>query len=100
MCRILLVMGIEATWAVIDAGVGEAEAKRRFEQPVHGPRGIRHVGGAKLDQAVVWNVRTWPAMPREKIQAATTARSKVPMRRTEADCSVVVRHRAWPTHSE
>ncbi len=47
--------------------------------------GIRHVGGAKLDQAFVGNVRTWPAMPREKAQAATTARPKVPMRRRGAD---------------
>ena len=31
---------------------------------------------AKLDQALVGNVRTWPAMPREKAQAAPTARPK------------------------
>jgi len=42
-----------------------------------------------LDQAPVWNVRTWPAMPREKAQAAPTARAKVPMRRRGADCPVV-----------
>ena len=50
------------------------------------PSGIRRVGGAKLNQALVRNVRTWPAMPREKAQAATTARLKVPMRRRGADC--------------
>jgi hypothetical protein len=33
---------------------------------------------------------TWPAMPREKAQAAPTARLKVPMRRRGADCLVVV----------
>jgi hypothetical protein len=38
-----------------------------------------HVDGAKLNQALVRNVRTWPAMPREKAQAAPTARPKVPM---------------------
>ncbi len=54
------------------------------------PSGIRHVGGAKLNQALVRNVRTWPAMLREKAQAATTARPKVPMRRRGADCLVVV----------
>ena len=36
----------------------------------------------------VRNVRTWPAMLREKTQAATTARSKVPMRWRGADCLV------------
>ncbi len=42
--------------------------------------GIGHVGGAKLNQALVGNLRTWPAMPREKAQGATTARPIVPMR--------------------
>src|SRR5260370_13070719 len=28
---------------------------------------MRRVGSAKLDQAPVRNVRTWPAMPREKM---------------------------------
>ena len=45
-----------------------------------GPSGTRRVGSTKLDQALVWNVRTLLAMPREKAQAATTARPKVPMR--------------------
>src|ERR1022692_1393119 len=54
-----------------------------------GPSGIRHIGGAKLNRALVWNVRTWPAMPREKVQAAPTARPKVPMRRRGADCLVI-----------
>ncbi len=54
------------------------------------PDGIRHVGGAKLNQALVRNVRTWPAMAREKAQAAKTARLKVPMRRRGTDCLVVV----------
>ena len=36
---------------------------------------------------------TWPAMPREKAQAASTARPKVPMRRRGADCPVVVTKR-------
>src|SRR3984893_11497332 len=54
------------------------------------PSGTRHVGGAKLNLALVRNVRTWPAMAREKAQAAPTARPKVPMRRRGADCPVVV----------
>src|SRR5262245_21350294 len=53
------------------------------------PKRIRHVGGAKLNLALVRNVRTWPVMPREKAQAVSTARPKVPMRRRGADCSVI-----------
>src|SRR6266567_6599065 len=50
---------------------------------------------------LVRNVRTWPAMLREKAQAAPTARPKVPMRRRGADCLVVVRHRLCrPTANE
>src|SRR6516164_10713117 len=55
--------------------------------------GIRRIGGAKLNQALVRNVRTWPAMLREKAQAAQTARPKVLMRRRGADCSVLVTKR-------
>ena len=36
---------------------------------------------------------TWPVMPREKAQAAPTARLKVPMRRLGADCSVLAEKR-------
>src|SRR6516162_6433442 len=57
------------------------------------PSGIRRAGGAKLNQALVRNVRTYTAMPREKAQAAQTARPKVPMRRLGADCSVVATKR-------
>ena len=45
------------------------------------------VGNA--DGRLVWNVRTWSAMLREKAQVAQTARPKVPMRRRGADCPVV-----------
>src|ERR1700751_6084004 len=55
--------------------------------------GIRHVGGAKLNQALGRNVRTYTAMLRDKAQEATTTRPKVPMRRLGADCSVVVMKR-------
>src|SRR5215468_4453475 len=60
------------------------------EKPKACPSGIRHGGGAKLNLALVRDVRTWPAMPREKAQAVPTARPKVPMRRRGADCLVVV----------
>src|SRR6516162_3314467 len=63
------------------------------ENPEACPSGIRHGGGAKLNQALVWNVRTYAAMRREKAQAAQTARPKVPKRRLGADCSVVASKR-------
>src|SRR6202049_1224462 len=53
------------------------------------PSGIRHVDGAKLNQALVWNVRTCAPMQREKSQAAQTARIRVPMRGAGAEQPVV-----------
>jgi len=50
------------------------------ENPEACPSGIRHVGGAKLNQALVRNVRTCAPMQRERSQAAQTARIRVPMR--------------------
>jgi hypothetical protein len=55
-----------------------------------GPSGIRHVGGAKLDQAFVWNVRTCSPMPRDKPQAAPAARARVPKRSAGTEQPVVV----------
>ena len=54
-----------------------------------GPSGIRHGGGAKLNQAFVRNVRTCAPMQREKSQAAKTARIRVPMRRTGTEQHVL-----------
>ena len=53
------------------------------------PSGIRHVGGAKLNQALVRNVRTCAPMRRERSQAAQTARIRVPMRGAGAEQPVV-----------
>src|SRR5271166_1342191 len=53
------------------------------------PSGIRHVGGAKLNQALVRNVRTCASMQRERSQAAQTARIGVPMRGAGAEQPVV-----------
>ena len=61
--------------------------------PTYCPCGVRCVGGVTLIRALVRNLRTWPAMPREKAQAAPTARPKVPMRRRGADCPVVAMKR-------
>ena len=53
------------------------------------PSGIRQVGGAKPDQALVWNVRTCRSDAKGDVQAAKTARTRVPMRGTGAESSVV-----------
>jgi predicted transcriptional regulator len=53
-----------------------------------------HGGKGHLRSAAVCCISVaWSAMPREKAQAAETARPKVPMRRSGADCSVVVMKR-------
>jgi len=49
------------------------------------PSGIRHIGGAKPDQALVWNVRTCRPDAKGDVQAAQTARIRVPMRGTGAE---------------
>ena len=49
------------------------------------PSDIRHVGGAKPDQALVWNVRTCRSDAKGDVQAAQTARIRVPMRGTGAE---------------
>jgi hypothetical protein len=51
--------------------------------------GIRHVGGAKPDQALVWNVRTCRPDAKGEVQVAKTSRARVPMRDTGAESSVV-----------
>src|SRR5215510_12250595 len=61
------------------------------ENPEACPSGIRHVGGAKLNQALVRNVRTCAPMQRERSQAAQTARIRVPKRSTGTEQPVVAR---------
>ncbi len=53
------------------------------------PSDIRHIGGAKPDQALVWNVRTCRPDVKGEVQAAETARARVPIRGTGAEWSVV-----------
>src|SRR6267143_599828 len=65
---------------------------RVWRKPTYWPRGARCIGGMTLVRALVRNLRTCPAMPREKVQAAKL-RGKVPMRRVGADCSVIARKR-------
>jgi hypothetical protein len=67
------------------------------DNPETRPSGIRHVDGAKLNQALVWNVRTCAPMTvrasgtttRERSQVAHTARTRVPMRSAGAEQLVV-----------
>src|SRR5215210_4654577 len=49
------------------------------------PSGIRHGGGAKPDQALVGNVRTCRSDAKGDVQAAQTARIRVPRRGTGAE---------------
>ena len=53
--------------------------------PEECPSGIRHVSGAKPDQALVWNVRTCRPDAKGDVRAARTARIRVPMRGTGAE---------------
>src|SRR5258708_38189009 len=55
------------------------------ENPEACPSGIRHVGGAKLNQALVRNVRTCRSDAKGDVQAANTARTRVPKRSTGAE---------------
>src|ERR1700756_967804 len=43
---------------------------RVWRKPTYWPRGARCIGGMTLVRALVRNLRTCPAMPREKVQAA------------------------------
>src|SRR3954451_10431758 len=53
--------------------------------PEDRPSDTRHVGGAKPDQALVWNVRTCRSDAKGDVQAAQPARIRVPMRGTGAE---------------
>src|SRR5690348_11345320 len=53
------------------------------------PSDIRHVGGAKPDQALVWNARTCRPDAKGDVRVARTARIRVPMRGTGAEQLVV-----------
>ena len=59
------------------------------ENPEACPSGIRHAGGAKLNQALVWNVRTCRSDAKGDVHAAHTARTRAPKRSTGAEQLVV-----------
>src|SRR5690242_20966545 len=57
------------------------------ENPEACPSGIRHVDGAKLNQALVRNVRTCRSDAKGDVQAAHTATTRVPKRSTGAEAA-------------
>src|SRR6516225_6459759 len=59
------------------------------ENPEACTSGIRHAGGAKLNQALVRNVRTCRSDAKGDVQAAHTARTRVPKWSTGAEQLVV-----------
>ena len=63
------------------SGADPASERNQLGGCLSSPSGVRHVDGAKLNQALVRNVRTCAPMQREKSQAAKTARIRVRMRR-------------------
>ena len=76
--------------AIDDVETGGEHSRDKFGgYPEACPSDIRHIGGAKPDQALVWNVRTCRPDAKGEVQAAETARARVPMRGTGAEWSVV-----------
>jgi hypothetical protein len=73
----------------VETGGGPFSRDKLGGCPDDCPGGIRHVGGAKPDQALVWNVRTCRPNAKGEVQAAKTARAKVLMRGTGAEQPVV-----------
>src|SRR6202007_2755166 len=66
----------------VETGGGRFSREEHGSSPGSCPRGIRHLGGAKSDQALVWNVRTCRPEVKGDVQAAKSARTRVPMRGT------------------
>ena len=75
----------------VETGGASSSRDKLGGRPEDGPSDIRHVGGAKLDQALVWNVRTCRPDAKGDVRAAETARARVPRRGTGAERPVVGR---------
>src|ERR1700681_3005935 len=73
----------------VETGGGRFSRDKHGSRPESCPGGIRHLGGAKSDQALVWNVRTCRHDAKGDVQAAKSVRTRVPMRGTGAERSVV-----------
>jgi hypothetical protein len=61
------------------------------------PSGIRHIGGAKPNQALVWNVGTCRPNVKGAVQTITMGRrtpaTRSPLEETEFEHSVALHHR-------
>ena len=73
----------------VETGGGRFLRDKRRSGPGGCLCGIRHLGGANSDQALVWNVRTCRPDAKGDVQATKSARTRVPMRDTGAEWSVV-----------
>src|SRR6266446_1450653 len=73
----------------VETGGGRFSRDKHGSRPESCPGGIRHLGGAKSDQALVWNVRTCRHDAKGDVQAAKSVRTRVPMRGTGAERCVV-----------
>ena len=62
----------------VETGRGRFLRDKHGNRPGSCPRGIRHLGGAKPDQALVWNVRTCRLDAKGDVQAAKSARTRGP----------------------
>src|SRR5262252_5247354 len=59
---------------------------RVWREPTYWPHGVRCIGGMTLIRALVWNLRTYPTMPREKVTnvgSGPTGNRKSPLFSTE-----------------
>ena len=73
----------------VETGGASSSRDKLGGDPEVCPSGIRHIGGAKPDQALVWNVRTCRSDAKGDVRVAETARARVPMRSTGAERPVV-----------
>ena len=71
-------------------GMGSLSRDEPGRQPAYWPGGVRHIGGASSIQALAWNMGTCCPDAKGEIQAAESARVRVPMRDAGADRLVVV----------
>ncbi len=73
----------------VETGGASGSGDKLGGDPEVCPSGIRHIGGAKPDQALVWNVRTCGSDAKGDVRVAKTARARVPMRSAGAERPVV-----------
>ena len=67
---------------MLKPGVDPSSWDKFGSRPEGWPSGIRHVGGAKLNLALVRNVRTCRTDAKEEVEAGETGEDERPMRST------------------